>query len=176
MNNSLELMISEEVILKKITSFAAVIDERYQNSPVVVVMILKGAICFTADLIRQISSPTILEMIKCESYGAGGVHRGELKIVGMENLSIQDQHVLVVDDIYDSGVTLDTVLQQLSAKGPKTLSSAVLLSKKIANRSVQSAPDYVMFDIENEFVVGYGLDFKEFYRGLRGIYKLVEKE
>jgi hypoxanthine phosphoribosyltransferase len=94
----------------------------------------------------------------------------------MENLSIQDQHVLVVDDIYDSGVTLDTVLQQLSAKGPKTLSSAVLLSKKIANRSVPSAPDYVMFDIENEFVVGYGLDFKEFYRGLRGIYKLVEKE
>ena len=176
MSNSLQLMISEEAILKKIASFAAEIDATYQNSPVVLVMILKGAICFAADLIRHISSPTILETIKCESYGQRGVHRGELKIIGVEHLSIKDQHVLVVDDIYDSGVTLNTVMQQLSCMGPKSLSSAVLLSKKIPHRSLPFTPDYVMFDIENEFVVGYGLDFKEFYRGLRGIYKFIQKE
>ena len=175
MNNTLELMISEEAILQKIASFASILDQKYQAGPLVVVMILKGAICFTADLIRFVSCPTTLETIKCQSYGHRGVHRGDLKILGIENLHIEDQDVLVIDDIYDSGITLDSVLDELRQLRPKSLSSAVLLAKKIDNRTVSSKPDYVMFEIENEFVVGYGLDFKEFYRGLRGIYKFIEK-
>lgn len=170
-----ELMISEEVILEKIASLAKQIDHKYQGESLVIVMVLKGALCFVADLIRQIRTPFILEVVQCKSYGAQGSVRGDLTILGLDELNITGQHILVVDDIFDSGITMTGICERLYHKHPKSLSSAVLLCKRVP-RAVTMQPDYVLFSIDNEFVVGYGLDFKEHYRGLRGIYKMMETQ
>lgn len=167
-------MISEEAILKKITSLAKELDQRYNGEEITLVMILKGSICFVADLIRRIESPVVLETIRCESYGQRGSARGDLVISGEDKLMLEGKHVLVVDDIFDSGFTLSKVLDVLRSKRPKTLSSAVLLSKNIQRES-SFKPDYVLFSLEDRFVIGYGLDYKEHYRGLRGIYTFADK-
>jgi hypoxanthine phosphoribosyltransferase len=172
MSNDKQLVIAEETILKEIASLAQKIDDTYQGQEIVIVMILKGSICFVADLIRQIKTPFILETIQCKSYGMKGSSRGDLQIIGLDDLDLSHKHVLVVDDIFDSGVTMASVLDSIQKKHPQTLRSAVLLSKQIP-RSVAIEPDYVVFPIDNIFVIGYGLDFKELYRGLRGIYKII---
>lgn len=167
-------MVSEEAILSKIASLAKELDQKYKGEEIVLVMILKGSICFVADLLREMHSPVVLETIRCESYGQRGTARGELVISGEEKLQIEGEHVLLVDDIFDSGFTLGKVLEALKAKRPRSLSSAVLLSKHL-HRDISFKPDYILFTIEDEFVIGYGLDYKEHYRGLRGIYKYREK-
>ena len=169
MTREFNLMITEESILQKIDSLAFELDQKYQGQEVTLVMILKGAICFAADLLRRMQTPVILETVQCKSYGQNGVSRGELTISGVDSLDIEGKHVLVVDDIFDSGFTLTRVLGTLQSKNPKTLTSAVLLTKQIPRES-SLQPDYILFTIENHFVVGYGLDYKEHYRGLRGIY------
>lgn len=170
MTSDFELMISEEAILSKIASLAKQLDQKYQGEEITLVMILKGSICLVADLLREMSSPVVLEAIRCESYGQRGTSRGELILSGEEKLQIEGKHVLVVDDIFDSGFTLGRVLEVLKAKKPKSLASAVLLSKHL-HRDIFFKPDYILFEVEDEFVIGYGLDYKEHYRGLRGIYK-----
>ena len=162
-------MITEESILQKIDSLALELDQKYQGQEVTLVMVLKGSICFTSDLLRRLQTPVILETVQCKSYGQNGSLRGDLTIFGADSLNIGGKHVLVIDDIFDSGVTLRHVLESLERKSPKSLTSAVLLSKQIPRES-SVQPDYILFNIENEFVVGYGLDYKEHYRGLRGIY------
>jgi len=171
--SKLSLMISEEAILQKIASLAKELDQKYNGEEITLVMVLKGSICFVADLIRKIQTPAILETIRCESYGQSGALKGELLISGQDKLHLENKHVLVVDDIFDSGYTLSKVLEVLSEKKPKTLTSAVLLSKNI-QRPSSFKPDYVLFTLEDQFVVGYGLDYKEHYRGLRGIYTFTE--
>ncbi|NDD58703.1 MAG: hypoxanthine phosphoribosyltransferase [Chlamydiae bacterium] len=163
--NSYQLMITEEDILKKISSLAEDLNEKYHDKQLVIVMILKGSICFVADLIRRLKIPFVLEAIRCESYGLKGVERGALTISGLDLIDFKDKYVLVVDDIFDSGYTLHSVLEQIQLQKPKSLISAVLLAKNV-DRHVLAKPDYVLFNIKNEFVIGYGLDFKELYRGL----------
>ncbi|MCX6990295.1 MAG: hypoxanthine phosphoribosyltransferase [Chlamydiae bacterium] len=162
-------MITEESILEKIDSLALELDQKYQGQEVTLVMVLKGSICFASDLLRRMQTPVILETVQCKSYGQNGSLRGDLSISGVDTLDIEGKHVLVVDDIFDSGFTLSRVLETLQNKNPKTLTSAVLLAKEIT-REHSALPDYILFTIENQFVVGYGLDYKEHYRGLRGIY------
>ena len=172
MTNVMELMISKEAIEKKIASFALQLDQKYQQEEVILIMILKGSICFVADLIRQIHFPCILETIRCQSYGYRGAKRGNLVIEGLEKIEISGKHLLVVDDIFDSGITLSTIVDVLEKKHPKTITTAVLLEKP-AGKLVEYKPDYSLFLIEDEFVIGYGLDYNEHYRGLSGIYKFV---
>jgi hypoxanthine phosphoribosyltransferase len=175
MTNQFELMIPEEAILEKIASLAKQLDQKYKGEEITLIMILKGAVCFAADLLRHMQSPVVLETLRCESYGQRGTLRGSLVLSGEEKLHIEGKHVLVVDDIFDSGYTLSKVLEVLKAKRPKSLSSAVLLSKHL-HRDFSFVPDYVLFTLEDEFVIGYGLDYKEHYRGLRGIYRFRTKE
>ena len=167
----LELLISEEDILKKVTIVSHEIDAFYAGQSLVIIMIMKGAICLVADLIRKISIPCSLEFIQANSYGAFGEHRGELVIKGLDSLDIKGKNVLVVDDIFDSGITLSEVIFQLKKKEAKSLKSLVLLSKKII-RKTSYFPDHVLFAIEDRFVVGYGLDYKEQFRGLPGVFAL----
>ena len=169
MTKDFDLMISEESILRKIDSLALELDQKYQGQEVTLIIVLKGSICFAADLLRRMKTPVILETVQCKSYGQNGIARGDLTISGLESLDIKEKHVLVIDDIFDSGFTLTRVLNALESKKPKTLISAVLLSKQI-DRESTIQPDYILFTIENHFVVGYGLDYKEHYRALRGIY------
>ncbi len=168
----LELLISEQSIISKISEIADKLNTEYRDKELTIVMIMKGAICLVADLIRHIQIPCSIEFIQASSYGARGAKRGELTIFGLENIQLAKKHVLVVDDIFDSGATLSEVMNRLKVQDPKSLKSLVLLSKKVP-RKTEYNPDYVLFEIEDRFVVGYGLDYKEHYRGLPGVYALM---
>ncbi len=167
--DKLELLISNEKIKEKIEQVAKILDAEYAGEEITIVMVMKGAICLTADLIRELESPCTVEYVKASSYGHRGTQRGELKVIGLDSLNLEGKNVLLVDDIYDSGATLTQILARLQEKNPKTLKSLVLLAKKV-DRHTSYLPDYVLFEIENHFVIGYGLDYKEHYRGLPGIF------
>ena len=120
-------------------------------------------------MIRELDLPLDVQVVQCSSYGARGTQRGELTIFGLDRLNIHNRDVLIVDDIFDSGHTMNALIDALKQKQPRSIKSLVLLSKNVPHIS-DYRPEYVMFDIENLFVVGYGLDFKERYRGLDGVY------
>ncbi len=168
----MDLCISEEEIHRKLGDVARSLDLVYQGKELVIVMVMKGSICLVADLLRLLQVPCSIEWVQAKSYGARGASRGELSILGLEELPIQGKHVLLVDDIYDSGHTLNTIRLHLQEKRPESLKTLVLLSKQVPKEN-NYQPDYVLFPIEDRFVVGYGLDYKELYRGLSGIYALI---
>lgn len=170
----LELLISQEEILRKVEKIGQQLNSDYAGKEVMVVMVMKGALCLTADLIRQFSFPCSLEFIQASSYGNKGTERGALTLTGFEKLDFFSKEVLLVDDIFDSGNTLTVIVAAIAAKKPKSLKTLVLLSKNI-KRATSFVPDYVLFGIENRFVVGYGLDYKERYRGLPGVYILKDE-
>jgi hypoxanthine phosphoribosyltransferase len=164
-----ELLISPDEISQKIHRAAEAIDRHYAGEELTVVVLMKGALCLAADLIRALKTPCCMECIQTSSYGQRGTERGELTVTGLEKFDPTSKNVLVVDDIFDSGQTMTRVVAELKKKNPKSLQSLVLLSKKI-EREVTYRPDYVLFEIEDLFVVGFGMDYKEHFRGLPGIH------
>ena len=170
----LDLLISHKTIQERIAQIAVQLELDYKQKEIVIVVIMKGAICLAADLIRAISFPCVVESIQASSYGMQGKVRGDVQIQGIEALNLESKNVLLVDDIFDSGNTLFQVHQALAQKNPKSLKSLVLLSKNVSCLNYQ--PDYILFSIENRFVVGYGLDYKEYYRGLQGIYQFKQEK
>jgi len=166
---NIELLISEDEIKSKIAETARVINTEYKGQELVVVMVMKGALCITADLIRELEVPCEIEAVTASSYGQRGTSRGELKISGVDELNLAGKNVLLVDDIFDSGETVWQIVKRLKEKNPKSIKTFVLLVKNV-ERTLDYEPDYALFHIENRFVVGYGLDYKEYYRGLRGVY------
>lgn len=168
----LKPLLSQEQIADKIKEISVQIKQDYNGQDLVVVMVLKGAVCLVADLIREIDLPLDLQTVQCSSYGARGATRGELTVLGADRLQIHNRDVLVVDDIFDSGHTMMALLKTLGEQKPRSLKSCVLLYKQDVPKMTDYRPDYVLFDIPNLFVVGYGLDFKERYRGLPGVYVL----
>lgn len=169
--NNLQLFISPETLQQKITETALKIDKEYKGKTLTIIMVMKGAICITADLMRQLETPIQLEYLKASSYGQNGTQKGDLTLVGLDDLDLKGKHVLLVDDIFDSGTTLTTIKDKLQTKNPESLKTLVVFQKNIP-RKVKYQPDYALFEIGNEFIVGYGLDYKEHFRGLRGIYVL----
>lgn len=161
-------LISADQIKKRVTQIAAQLDADYEGKEIVLVMVMKGAVCIASDLIREIKTPCSLEYVKASSYGNKTV-AGELTLSGLEGLDLKDKHVLLVDDIYDTGATISEIKRQLLEQQPASFKTLVLLLKN-KERAVQEIPEYILFSIENEFVIGYGLDFDELYRGLPGIY------
>ncbi len=161
-------LIAPEAIARRIQTVAAELDLLYAGKELVIVMILKGSFILVADLMRALKTPTQVEAITASSYGARGTARGELTLTGLERLEIRGRHLLLVDDIFDSGHTLATVSERLQEGNPASLRTLVLLKKK-RPRDVPFLPDHILFEVEDQFVVGYGLDFKEQYRGLPGI-------
>jgi hypoxanthine phosphoribosyltransferase len=167
---SFQLLISEEEIKQKIADVAKALDLAYAGKELVIVAVMKGALCLAADLTRQLKTPCRIEMIQASSY-RGATHRGELSIRGVDEIELGSKEILLIDDIYDSGETLSRIAAEIRKKHPKTLKSLVLLSKKVA-RSSTYLPDHVLFEIDDVFVVGYGLDYNELYRGLTGVYQM----
>lgn len=165
-------LIEKEEIAAKVREVSRQISEDFRGKDLVVVMVLKGSLCLVADMIREIDLPLDLQSVQCSSYGARGTQRGELTVLGAERLKIQNRDVLIIDDIFDSGHTMETLLTTLQAQGPRSMKTCVLLYKQDVPKVTDYRPDYVLFDIQNLFVVGYGLDFKERYRGLPGVYIL----
>lgn len=171
-NDQVELLISPNQIESRIQTTASELNELYGEEELVVVMVMKGAICMTADLIRHLRVPFTIDYLKASSYGHRGTIAGELKVEGLDALDVEGKHVLVVDDIFDTGNTMVTLISLIQQKNPKSLRSLVLLVKDVP-RKVAYRPDYVLFDIPNRFVIGYGLDYKEYYRGLPGIFAFI---
>lgn len=162
------LLISEEKIQHEILILAHTLNQQFAGKNVIIIALMKGSICFTADLIRKLTFPFSLELLKCQSYGMRGKDRGKLSIESLPT-NIKNSHIILLDDMFDSGNTIFTVYKKIMALEPASCTSIVLLLKKI-DREISYLPDFSVFTIGNEFVIGYGMDLKEEYRGLPGIY------
>lgn len=160
----LKTLLSEERLQIGVDQVARAIEERYGETPLTIVAVMTGSLVFSADLIRRLSMPVRLSLIQASSY-RGGTRPDELWIRDDMMLDVSERHVLVIDDIFDTGGTLQAVLQCIGQMNPKSLASAVLLHKRGRQR-VELLPDFVAFEIPNEFVVGYGLDYQDLYRNL----------
>lgn len=165
-NSSLEVLIGREEIAGAIDAFTAEMNQ--DQTPLTVICLLKGGFVFTADVVRALTMPTKVQFIRCSSYGMRGTTPGELTITGLDGLSIEGANVLVVDDILDTGQTLKGVCERIAEMRPAKLHTLVLLSKKIAGQKF--SVDHALFEIEDNFVVGYGIDYKEWFRNLPDIY------
>ena len=148
--------LSEEKVAKRIAEMGEQISAVYGDEPVCLICILKGSVFFTVELAKRITSPVELEFMCVSSYGAGTKSSGIVKIV---------KNVLLVEDIIDSGRTLSYLLENLKTRNPKTLKLCTLLDKP-ERRVVNVDVDYVGFEIPDEFVVGFGLDYNQQYRNL----------
>lgn len=163
-----EVLISEEVLQERIAELGKEITSDYQGCPrLLLVCVLKGGILFLADLMRHIQVPHAIDFLAVSSYGVGArVSRGEVRIMMDLSSQVAGQHVLIIEDIIDSGHTLRYVMDMLLARRPASLRLCALLNKA-ARRSVDITVDYTGFEIEDRFVFGYGLDLDEKYRNLR---------
>ncbi len=161
------ILISEDKIQAKVQTIADEINEKYKDieEPLVIVGVLKGSIFFLSDLARKITVPHIIDFIAISSYGRGGDKRGEVRFLMDTRESITDKHVLIVEDILDSGHTLDYLTKNFEARNPLSVEKAVFLDKP-DRHEVEVSIQYKGFDIPDVWVVGYGLDYKEEYRTL----------
>ncbi len=163
--------ISQAKIEEKVTELAAQITEDYKGKTPVLLPILNGAFMFASDLIKEITIPCRVSFVKISSY-QGTQSTGQLKtLVGHEE-SLFNQDILIVEDIVDSGMTLEKIMLELRDRGAKTVEAVSLLRKKIA-REKNIGVKYVGFELEEEFVVGYGLDYDGLGRNYRDLYKQI---
>lgn len=159
------VMISEEQLKIRISELAKQISEDYKGKDVLLIGILKGAVIFMSDLIREITVNTAIDFMAVTSYGASTQSTGVVRILKDLDAGIEDQHVIIVEDIIDSGVTLHYLRDYLQGRMPKSLKICTLLDKP-ERREADIKPDYVGFEVENKFIVGYGLDYDEKFRNL----------
>jgi hypoxanthine phosphoribosyltransferase len=159
------VLISEEQIATRVAELAAVVDAEYAGREILLVGVLKGAVMFMADFARALRTPVSLEFMAVSSYGSATSSSGVVRILKDLDRDIVDKHVLVVEDIIDSGLTLNWLLRNLRSRGPASVAVVALLRKPEALK-VAVPVDHVGFDIPSEFVVGYGLDYAERYRDL----------
>jgi hypoxanthine phosphoribosyltransferase len=159
------ILISAEQLQQRIGELAAQIDADYADRELLLVGVLKGAVMVMADLARALHLPAQMDWMAVSSYGSGTQSSGVVRILKDLESDISGRHVLVVEDIIDSGLTLSWLMRNLESRGPATVAACVLLRKPTASR-VKVDVAYTGFDIEDEFVVGYGLDYAQRYRNL----------
>lgn len=160
------VMIDETALNQRVAEMAAVIDADYAGvEDLLLICVLKGGYVFLSDLSRALKRPHSLDFMGVSSYGGGTVSSGAVQIIMDLKQPLQDRHVLIVEDIIDSGNTLSYLRQNLLSRQPASLRICTLLNKP-SRRESDVPVDYVGFNIEDEFVVGYGLDFDELYRNL----------
>ncbi len=159
----IEVLFTEAQVKERIKELAAQITKDYAGEEILVVGILKGAFIFMADLVREIELPVMVDFMSVSSYGVATVSSGEVRIMKDLDDSIEDKHVLIVEDIVDTGLTLNYICQILKKRDPKSLRICCLLDKP-SRRLSTIKPDYVGFAIEDHFVVGCGLDYAQRYR------------
>jgi len=159
------VLFDERTVLRRLDELAAEISEDYRDRELTVIAILNGSIIFMADLLRRIPLPLKLDCLSVASYHGGTVTSGEIVFRQIALPDVQDRHILVLDDILDSGVTLAAIRDRLSAEQALSVRVCDLL-RKVKGRLRPVYADYVGFNIGDEFVVGYGLDYMEQYRNL----------
>ena len=161
-----QILLSEETIRRRVEELGKLLTEEYAGKDPVVVGVLKGVVVFYSDMIRQIKVPCQMDFMWLSSY-SGTNSTGELIVRRDVSVDIKDRHVLILEDIYDTGTSLDFTYRHLMAKGPASLKICTLLDKPERRKpGITLKPDYVGFTIPNEFVVGYGLDYNEHFRNL----------
>ena len=163
MFNKINVLINEEKLQSRINEIANEISNDFKNEEIILICVLKGSVYFTIDLSKKI---TILDFMKVSSYENGSTSSsGKINFELDIHENIENKNVIIIEDIVDSGLTLNYLYNYLSKKNPKNLKICVLLDKK-ERRTVPIKIDYTCFEIENKFVVGYGLDYDERYRNL----------
>jgi len=160
-----EILIDEATLQAKIAELGARISADYADRQVTLVSVLKGALPFMADLMRQITTPVRIDLMEVSSYGASTETSGKVRIIKDLSASIEGKDVLIVEDVIDTGLTLNYLTKYLSGKGPSSLEICTLLDKP-ARRLVEIELAYRGFEIPDRFVIGYGLDYDEIYRNL----------
>lgn len=168
---SLEVLISSEAIRQRVAELGLQISADYGDRPVVLVGVLKGSFMFMADLVRQLTCPVRLEFIGTKSYN-GASTSGEVQLTKDLDKPVQGEEILLVEDIVDTGLTLNYLQQMLTQRGPLSVRTVAFLDKP-SRRRIEVQADYVGFVIEDRFVVGYGLDFDQKYRNLGDLCVLV---
>ena len=163
-----QVLVTEEQIKNRVAELALEIDKKYAGKDLLLVGVLKGAVMFMADLSRAIEIPVQMDWMAVSSYGSGTVSSGVVRILKDLDADVLGRHVLIVEDIIDSGLTLSWLASNLEARGAASVEIVALLRKPEAAK-VEVAVALVGFDIPNEFVVGYGLDFNENYRTLTSV-------
>src|SRR5215467_416652 len=166
-------MISARRIARRVRELGQEISEVYADldQPLVMVVVLKGAAVFAADLLRSLSIPAELEFVRASSYGGGTASSGSVKFAHLVEGPLRGRDILLVEDIVDSGRTITTIVRELERHHPASLRLAALLDRP-ARREIEVAIDFTGFRIPDRFVIGYGLDYAGLYRELPGIYSL----
>ena len=166
----LKPLLTEEQIQTRITELAGEINAVYKGEPLVVVCVLKGAFMFFSDLVKRLDGSPQLDFVRLASYGNASESSHTINFTKDVEIKLEGKHVLIVEDIIDTGHSMDFLVRQFRARGAKSLRLAVLLDKK-ERREVSIFADFVGFALPSGFVVGYGLDYAESYRELPAIYE-----
>ncbi len=162
-----EILLTKEQIQDKVKELASILSKEYAGKDPVFVGVLKGVVIFFADIIRCIDTPCQIDFMWISSYGSGASSSGKMDVKRDVSADLKGRHVVILEDIFDTGNSLQFTYQHLLSKEPASLKICTLLDKpERRNPSVTIKPDYVGFVIPNEFVVGYGLDYDEHYRNL----------
>lgn len=164
-NDIKEVLLNEEVIKEKIKALGAQITEDYKGKDLILLGILKGSVMFMSDLMKEINLPCKMDFMAVSSYGDATQSSGIVKIIKDLDFEIKDKHILIIEDIIDTGITLKYLMKYLSARNPSSLEIVCLLNKP-ERRKEQLDVKYLGFDVPDHFLVGYGLDYAETYRNL----------
>jgi len=160
-----EVLVDPDVLSARVAELGAEISADYEGRDLLLIGVLKGAVFFMADLMRKLTIPCEVDFMAISSYGASTDSSGVVRILKDLDINIEGRHVLVVEDIIDSGLTLSYLMRNLESRKPATLEVCALLTKP-DRREIDVPVRYVGFEIPNRFVIGYGLDFAERYRNL----------
>src|SRR5215813_582 len=172
MAERLEPLISAAKIRRRVAALARRIEDDHRGAPLTLVIVLKGATVFAADLMRRIAIPFVIEFVSASSYRDGAQSSGTVELRGDTELDIRGHHVILVEDIVDTGLTIARVIEALRAREPARIDICALVHKHVAGaRPVDIR--YKGFDVPDCFVVGYGMDYAERLRNLPGMHKLV---
>ena len=162
----LKILYSKEQIEKKVAKVAEKLNDFYKGEEVVAVCVLKGAVVFAVDLVRHLDMPLKMEFIRLSSYGSSTTSSGKVNAVDIKLPDLNDKNVLIIEDIVDTGLTAKFLIDFINMNfHVKSLKFCSFLDKKIT-RKVDVEPDYYCFDVDDKFVVGYGLDYDGYYRNL----------
>ncbi len=168
-----KILFSRERIATEVKRLGQEISRDYGDEEVMLVGVLKGSFLFIADLIRELETPAIVDFVRLASYGSGTQTSGIIEFRKELEMPIKDRHVIIVEDIVDSGYTLECLFNKLLLQNPRSLKICTLIDKR-ARREVDIEADYIGISMEDGFIIGYGLDHDEKYRDLPDIY-LVEE-
>lgn len=165
MAENIKVLLSEETIAQKIKELGELISKEYEGKEIHLICVLKGGVFFMTELSKHITVPVSIDFMAVSSYGDATVSSGRVRILKDLDESIEGKDVIVVEDIIDSGRTLSYLMEMLQTRKPKSLKLCTMLDKP-SRREVEVFVDYTGFQIPDEFVVGYGLDYAQFYRNL----------